>query len=166
MWNKIYPIALAVFVLIMIVLAYLAFSELQSIGFKSNIIAENFQVKEGYYRQFLWLSSVLLLIVANVLLWLERRAWALWATLAYFAIFLLIDGWWLGKTFFDYQKENNLSDSLIPTSGLLTSFVCVIAAIGIFFNQFLVLRMRDRIHGVEKPVGETVVEGPPPTEET
>lgn len=145
MWNKIYTVALAIFVLVMLVLTYLTFSQLQSVGFAPAVIAENYLVYESYFQQFLWMSSVALLILANVLLWTEQKSWALWATFLYFAVFVLLQGWWFGRMFSAYQQNNNLPQNAISFGILVSTFICIIAAVGIFFNQFLVLRMRERM---------------------
>lgn len=147
MLKKIFPLALAVASLVMIFLAYTAHSKLNSIGFAPATVAESYLVYQNYYQQFLVLSSLILLILANVLLWKERRAWALWATLAYFSVFILIQGWWLDAQFLTYKKQNNLWQGEFSLSGFVSALFCVAAAVGIFFDQFLVLRMRDRIHG-------------------
>lgn len=147
MLKKIFLLAVAVAALVMIVLTYAANSKLNSIGFAPATVAENYLIYQSYYQQFLVLSSLILLILANVLLWKERRAWALWTTLAYFSIFVLLQGWWLDANFFTYKKQNNLWQGEFSLSGFVSALFCVAAAVGIFFNQFLVLKMRDRIHG-------------------
>lgn len=146
MWNKIYPVALAIAVVVMIVLTYLAYSKLQSVGFAPSVIAANYLTFEGYYGQFLWFSALILLILANILMWTQRRSWALWATLSYFVIFLLLKGWWLDKVFFNYQQENSLTDSSLFAGGLISTVLCVFAAVIVYFDQFLVLRLHERMY--------------------
>lgn len=157
MWNKIYLVALAIAVLMMGVLTYFSYSWLQSVTKPTDVVA-SFEYYSNFSWTFLFISSVVLLIVANVLLWLSRRAWALWTTLAYFSIFILLQTWWLNGAFLSYQKTNNLTESTFSFLGLGGTALCIIVAIGIFFDQFLVLRMRDRMYGAataaaEKPTG-------------
>lgn len=169
MWNKIYPIFLAVFVLVMLVLTYLAYSQLQSIGFAPEVIRDNYQTYENYFRQFLWMSSVVLLILANVLLWTERKSWALWTTLLYFALFTLLEGWWLGRAYTAYLQQHNLPQSAISFGILISTIMCIVAAVGIFFDHFLVLRMRERIYKTDSAeISDDIVaiEEKPPAEET
>ena len=147
MWNKIYALALVVATLVMIILSYLSFSQLQAIGFSPATIADNFRGYESMFREFLWISSLILLIVANVGLWQTRRSSALWLTLLYFAVFVLLDTWWLGSFYFDYRKQNNLTADSFSFSGIFGVILCVSAALVVFFDQFIVLRMRDRMHG-------------------
>jgi hypothetical protein len=168
MWNKIFPVVLAVAVVAMLILTFLAYSQLQSVGFAPAVIAENYLTYENYFRQFLWISSLILLILANVWLWMEGRSWALWATLLYFSFFTLLHGWWLGGVFSDYLLEKNLPKSGISFGILISTFVCMICAVGIFFDQFLVLRMRERMYKIDAPVEpseEISIEEKPPNEE-
>src|SRR5215213_1435539 len=150
MWTKIYLILFAVALLTMSVLTYLSYAQLQSIGFAPKDIAENFLSYAGTYWTGFWIFSLALLILANVVLWLNRRAWALWLTLLFFSIFVLIRTWWLNELYVNYAKQNNLAAESIPAYGIFGVLFCIVFAVGIFFNQFLVLRMRDRVHGVDK----------------
>jgi hypothetical protein len=157
MWNKIYSVALAVFVLVMLALTYLTYSQLQSFGFAPSVIADSYLAYDNYYLQFLLLSAVLLLIPANVLLWTEKKSWALWATLSYFAFFILLQGWWLSRVFSAYRLKNNLTQDSISFGILVSAIICLVAAIGIFFNQFLILRLRERMYGAENSADEILV---------
>ncbi len=94
---------------------------------------------------FLWISSIVLLVLANVVLWTTRNAWAMWATFLYFAFFILFQTLMLDKSFFSYKQQNGLTDrafSLTIFSGVVFSFL---AAVIVFFNQFLIKRMRDKM---------------------
>jgi hypothetical protein len=157
MWNKIYFLVLAIAVLVMVVLTFFAFTWLQSVT-KPVDVAANYDYYSNLYGTFLWLSSLVLLILANVLLWKTRRAWALWTTFLYFAAFVLLQSWWLGGLYLDFKQRNNLAQETFSFSGLIGSVLCVLAAVGIFFDQFLVLRMRDRIFGAAAAAA-----APPPT---
>lgn len=155
MLNKVFPIALTLAVVIMAILTYFAYLQLQSVGFAPSVIAGNYLQFEGYYQQFLWLSSVILLLLANILLWKEKKSWALWATLGYFAFFVLINGWWLNGIFADYKRANFSPDGNLNTAGLFSAIICIAAAVAVFFDQFIVLRMRERMHPVNEPVSES-----------
>lgn len=164
MWNKVYFLALAVAAVVMGVLAYLAFNELQKIGFAPATIAGNFLYYESMYHQFLWMSSVLLLIVANVVLWQMRQARALWTTLVFFAVFVMLDTWWLGGLYSNYKQTNLAAPDSFSFSGIVGAILCVAAALIIFFNHFIVLRMRDRINGVPAVNAGTAPVAAPPVE--
>ena len=162
MWNKIYLLGLAVAILAMGVLTYLSFSWLQSVTRPADVVA-TYESYANLYWTILCISSLILLVLANVLLWTSRKAWALWLTFAFFAGFLLLQTWWLHGLFLAYQKANNLTETTFSLLGLGAAFLCVIVAVGIFFDQFLVMRLRDKIRGTEKtleppaPAGETVL---------
>jgi apolipoprotein N-acyltransferase len=169
MWNKIYLLALAVAVLAMCVLTYFSVSWLQSVTKPTDVVA-NYNFYSNLYWTILCISSLVLLALANVLLWTTRQARALWITFAYFAGFVLLQTWWLNSLFLDYQKTNNLTETTFSLLGLGGAFLCVVVAVGVFFDQFLVLRMRDKMQRVEKPVEADMLdeaaltEEPPPIE--
>lgn len=165
MWTKIYLILFAVALLAMSFLTYLSYTLLQSIGFAPKDIAESFLGFAATYWTFFWISSLVLLVAANVVLWLTRRAWALWLTLLYFSIFVLARTWWLNEVYYAYAKQNNLAADGFFGYGILGVLICIAVAVGIFFNQFLVLRMRDRLHNVDKPAEEIAVVEETPREE-
>lgn len=162
MWNKVYLLAAAVTALVMAVLVYFAYNELQTIGFAPKTVVENFQYYESMYHQFLWMSSLILLILGNVVLWKMRKSWALWTTLLYFAAFVLLDTWWLGGLFSEYKKSNFPAGESFSFTGIVGAILCVAAALVIFFNQFIVQRMRDRVSSAPPspasaaPVSDTV----------
>lgn len=164
MLNKIYLLVLALAAVVMIVLSYLAYNQLQAIGFAPQTIAGNFHHYESLYQQFLWISSLILLVLGNILLWQTRRSWALWATLLYFAFFVLLGSWWLGSLGFDYAQQNNLTDKSFSLGGILGAGLCIIAALIVFFDHFIVLRMRNRVHGVPSPETNAAAEEVPPVE--
>lgn len=157
MWTKIFLILFAIAVLAMCFLTYLPYAQLQSIGFAPKDIASSFLSYAGIYWTCLWFSALVLLILSNVILWLTRQYWALWLTFLYFSIFVLVRTWWLNEVYVSYTKQNNLPAETLFGYGIIGVLLCIIAAVGIFFNQFLVLRMRDRMHGVDKSAEEIVV---------
>lgn len=165
MWTKIFLILLAVAFLAMSVLTYLSYSQLQSLGFAPKDIAASFLSYAGFYWTVLWISALALLILSNVLLWLTRRYWALWFTFLFFSIFVLVRTWWLNEVYVSYTKQNNLPAETLFGYGILGVLLCIVAAVGIFFNQFLVLRMRDKAHSLEKPAEEIAVVDEAPREE-
>jgi hypothetical protein len=165
MWTKIFLILLAVSFLAMSVLTYLSYAQLQSIGFAPRAIAESFLAYGGFYWTGLWISALALLILANVVLWFNRRAWALWATFLFFSLFVLVRTWWLNEVYVSYTKQNNLPAETLFGFGIIGVLMCIVAAVGIFFNQFLISRMRDRVHGDDIAAQKVVVAEDNPREE-
>lgn len=144
MWNKIYTAVLGISFVVLAVLTYYAYTWLQSVGKPVNVV-ESYSYFANLSRMFLLASSIVLLILANVVLWTTRHAWAMWTTFLFFALFMLIQSFWLDQSFFRYKQQNGLADSPLPLgvfSGIL--FVALAAAI-VFFNQFIVRRMRDKM---------------------
>jgi hypothetical protein len=142
MLNKIFLLLLAIAIIAMSVLTFFTFQQLQSTGFSPSKIIENFSFYESLQSQFLWISSLILLIFANVLLWTNKSIWSLWLSFLYFAVFILLNTMWLGELAFAYKKTNGLSDGSFSLLGIAGAVLCVIVAVGVFFDQFIVLRLR------------------------
>ena len=145
MFTKIYLVLFVVALLVIATITFLAYTQLQSVGFPPPQIVERFEGYESIFKTVLWISSVVLLILANVILWTTRKSWALWVTFAYFAVFILLDMWWLGDSLVAYKKQNNLFNGSFQVGGIFAAFMVVIVGIGIFFNQFIALRLNDKM---------------------
>jgi len=163
MWNKIYLGCLAASALALGILMYLSIDWLNSIG--SPVIAVE---KYNYYSNlswaFLWISTLILLAVGNVVLWKLRKSWALWATLLYFAFFIVLQTFWLDQSLFQFKQKNGGGDgfSFSPFFGIA---LIVLAAIIVFFNQFLVKRLSDKMLPTEQPI-EHIPENNLPKDDT
>ncbi len=144
MLGRIYLVLLSVAVVVMGALTYLSYGWLQSIGDPQNAI-QNYQDYSGISWSVLWVCFLALVIVANVLLWKTRKAWALWASLLFFVSFIIIQTFWLENAFFNFVKENTASESKYFIRPFLGITISAIATIGIFFDQFILLRMRDKL---------------------
>ena len=156
MLSKVYLALLAVAILVMTALTYFSYSWLQSISNPINVV-ENYQTYSGISWSALWISFIALLVFANFLLWKTRRGWALWASLFFFVGFVVIQMFFVDQAFFTYQKENGLTEKSFFLTPVLGVAICGVAAIGIFFDQFLVSRMRDKMFG-ETADSEEVIE--------
>lgn len=159
MLNKIYLILFAVAILLMAVLSYLTVSQLNSIGFPPPQIVEYFRSFESLHWLSLWISSLALLILANVILWTNRTSWALWITLLFFGVFIMVNTWWLTENLGSYQKVHNLeTGGMLSKNGIFGAILCIVGGIGIFFNQYIVLRMRDKMFDKPSEVVEEKTE--------
>lgn len=147
MWNKIYSLLLVVSIVIVGAVAYLAYSQLQSFGFAPAQIVASFDTYSSAYWGFLGICFVILLTVGNIILWKFRTAWALWTSLAFFVVFVLLKSFWLGRVLFDYETANGLTHSSPFISYFAGVLLCAAAAAAVYFNHFLVLRMRGKIYG-------------------
>ena len=163
MWNKIYLIALAAAVLAMGILLYLPYSWLESVTAPSNV-ALNYNYYSNISWLFLLISSLALLIIGNLVLLRTGKSWAMWASFLYFAVFIIIHTFWLGAQFFRYQQTNNLTDSVFSFGAFFGAVLVGLAAIIVFFNQYLVKRLLDKMN----PAAAQPIEPSPdefPTEE-
>jgi hypothetical protein len=155
MFTKIYLALLGISILVILTITFLCYSQLQSMGFAPTQIVEYFESYDGFYKTALWISSIALLILGNVILWMSKKSWALWVTFVYFAAFILLDMWWLGDLLVAYKKQNNLLSGSFQFGGIFAALMVVIVGIGIFFNQFIVLRLHEKMFN--KPVEETEI---------
>ena len=147
MWNKIYLAVLALAVVVMCFFTFYANSWFGSIGNPKDVLA-GYEYYAGLSSTFLWISTAVLVILANVILWLTRRGWAFWTTLGYFALFVILRTFWLEKARYNFQN----SDSLFFTP--IVGVILIIAAGAfVFFNQLLNLRLNEKMY---PPPPETV----------
>ncbi len=160
MLNKIFLGLLAVAILMMAALSFLTNSQLTSIGFPPPQIVETFRSYENLHWLAMWISSLVLLVLANVIMWTNRKSWALWLTFVFFAAFIMVNTWWLTENLSAYQTSNKLdTGGMLSKNGVFGAVFVVATGIGIFFNQFIVFRLRDKMFGQStKPVEEQVVE--------
>lgn len=145
MWNKIYLIVLVVFLLAMALLTNYSRDWLQSIGSPQAAI-EGYFYYSNFSWIFLWFSAFVLLILANVVLAKYLKSWAMWATFLYFAFFIMVRYFWLGRSALQFQSENGFPDAGLSWGPILGVILCAAAAAFVFFNQFTVLRMSKTMH--------------------
>lgn len=151
MWNKIYLIALAVAILVMSVLLYFPYSWLQSITAPREVAAQ-YQFYSNISWMFLLISSLVLLVLGNVVLWMTRRSWAMWLSLLYFAFFIVAHTFWLENVFFRYKQSNNLESGVVSWSPIVGVVLVGLSAIIVFFDQYLVKRFQDKMYPAVPPV--------------
>ncbi len=145
MWNKIYLLTLAVLLLPMVFLSYYSWSWLQSVT-APQAVAANYQYYSNFGWTYLWISTIVLMILGNILLWKTRRAWALWTTFLYFALFIIVRYFWLEQSFFQYQQDKGLTGDGLSIQPLIGVVLCALAAVIVFFDQYLVKRLHDKMN--------------------
>lgn len=145
MWNKIYLAVLAVAFIVTSFLTIYANTWLGSIGNPKDAL-EGYYYYAGLGSTFLGVSSFVLLVIGNVILWNTRRAWAMWTTFVYFTIFVILRTFWLEKTRYNFEN----SDSLFVTPVVGVILVVSVGAI-VFFNQFINLRLNEKMYPVKLP---------------
>lgn len=165
MLNKVYLIAFAALSLLMAFLTWWAGSWLHSIGSPDS-------VKDGYFSSSatgwiaLWASFIILLIIANIILWSARKAWAIWLSFLYFAVFIFLRFWWLEGDYLDFARRHGFTDSSFSTGPLVAAILVVGIGMLIFFDQFVVLRLAEKMHPTVIPpeTGDTGSKPEPPPE--
>ncbi len=155
MLNKIYFLLLAIAVLLMCVLAFMANNWLASIG-EPKFAATNYESYTALYWTCLWISSAILLVFSNVLMWMNRQAWSLWLTFGYFSVFVLLQTFWLEGSYLAFKQKHSLTDATFSALGLFGAFLCIGLAVGTFFNQFIVTRLSEKMFGEKKKLEEEV----------
>lgn len=156
MLNKIYAILLAIVTATSSVLIYMPYSWLQS-RTDPRDIQTNYLYFYNISWSFLFISTLILLIAANVLLWKTKQAWAMWASLLYFTVFIIAHKFWLDSAFFSFQQTNRFTDSSISFGAITGVVLIVLAAVIVYFDQYLIKRLHNKMYPPLLPV-ETLPE--------
>lgn len=152
MWSKIYLIALILSLGLMCFFTYYSYSWLASIVSPASVI-EGYEYHANLSWIFLWLSSVVLLILANTVLVNSRRSWAIWTTCIYFAAFIVIRYFWLELSFFQYKRANFAWNESFSIGPFFAVFLVVLGSAVSYFDIFAVTRLQNRIH--PRPIAST-----------
>lgn len=147
MWSKIYLVILAVACLVMAFFTFYSWSWLQSIGLPAAAVA-GYEYHSGLAWPALWILTIALLVMGNAILWASGRAWAMWVTFIYFSAFAVIRYFWLDQAFFQFKKTNGLFDGSFSIAPLMAVILVVLMAAIVFFDQFIVLRLRAKTYPV------------------
>ncbi len=161
MLIKSYIVLLAVSIAVMSFFSLYSWSWLGSIGSPVSAVA-GYEYHAGLSWPFLWLSASILLILANSILWISGRLWPIWGTLLYFQAFVLIRAFWLDRALLGYKNAAGMTDSTFTVAPIMAALLIVIAGAIVFFDQFLVLRLRAKTYpGSEET---SAAEHDPPSE--
>lgn len=162
MLTKIYLGMLAVAICLTSFFTYYSWSWLQSIG-RPAVAVEGYTYHDNLGWYVMIVSSVILLIAANSIMWTTRNGWALWATFGYFAVFTLIRYFWLDQALFQFKKLNGLSDGSFSIGPLFGVVLVLAAGVFVFFDQFAMIRLHRKMYPpVIEPETPTTNDGPDP----
>lgn len=145
MWNKLYLALLGLSTVLMAFFAYYSSSWLHSVGRPADAIA-GYEYHSGLACTVLLISGLVLLALANGVLWATQRAWAIWATFGYVTVFLLIRYFWLGESYFQFNTENGLTNSNYSFGPVFGVILIIICALIVFANQFLSIRLYQKMY--------------------
>lgn len=141
MLSKSYLAALGLSTAVMGFLTYYSWSWLQSIGQPAAAV-EGYQYHSNLAWITLWISTTILLIIGNAVLWAARSAWAMWLTFLYFAVFVVIGFFWLER---EYMRFAETFSTFSPKPILGAALIVLMAAI-VFFDQFIIIRLRSETY--------------------
>lgn len=145
MFSKIYLALLGISIAVMAFMSYYAWSWLHSIGQPDAAMAE-FYYYSAIASTTLWVSTAVLLIFANAILW-HGRAWAIWTTFLFFAAFAVIRYFGLEFAFADFRMRSFPNGTGVLTGPMIAVVLIILMAAIAFFNQFIVTRMRAKTLG-------------------
>lgn len=154
MWTKIYLGTLGVSTAVLAFLIYYSWSWLQSIG-DPNASVANFSYYADLAWTALWVATIILLIVGNILLWMRSSLWAMWATFLYFSVFVAAGYFWLSPAFLTFQQHNGLTERTFTAGPLYGAVFIFLMAVIVFFDQFLVVRLHKKMYGEVQPLSES-----------
>lgn len=160
MLSRIFFLVLAASVLLTAFFVYYSHGWLLSIGAPGAAL-EGFYYYSGVGWIVVLISSAILLGVANVILWHMRRAWAIWTTFLYFAVFTLIWYFWLKRSARAFALTSGLPTDLSTLTPFIGVVFCISAAAFAYFDQFLVVRLAARMHPETDKVAEQPTLPPP-----
>jgi hypothetical protein len=158
MWTKVYLATAMVFIFLLGFVTYYSASWLGSITAPADAYA-GYEYFRGLSWWMLWIASAILLILANFLLARTDRGWAMWATLGYFAVFVLVIGFLLPISSIGFLRDKGFAPE---TSAYLSPFLAVGLCVGfaglVYVNHLLATRMRTRFVADEPPADEVADE--------
>ncbi len=149
MLTKIFLGALGIAVVVMAVFAFLSYNSLQSMGFPPPTIADSFDNYSNLYWTALWISGAVLLILSNFVFFATRHARFFWISFVFFAAFVLLQTWFLSDLGFNYKKINGLGNGAFNAAGIGGIVICLAVGIGIFCNQFIANRIKQKFSAEE-----------------
>jgi hypothetical protein len=153
MLIKIYIALLALSVLIMGFFTLYSWSWLSSIGSPAGAIA-GYEYYAAISWPVLWLTASILLILANSILWVTGRVWPMWTSLIYFQVFVILRAFWLDPALLAFQNASGLTDRSFTVAPLLAAIIILMAAAIVFFDQFLIIRLKQKTFPESAPPSE------------
>lgn len=161
MLNKIYLCLLGVSTALMAFFTYYSWSWLQSIGLPA-AAAEGYRYHADLAWYTLWITFVALLMLGNGVLWATRSSWAMWTSYVYFAVFAVIDHFWLGQAAFHFKKANGLWDGSFSLGPFFGAFLISAVGVFVFVDHFMVVRLYRRMFppAPDEPTNENANEIP------
>lgn len=145
MFSKIYLAALGLSAAVMAFFTYYSWSWLQSIGQPAAAVA-GFEYNSNLAWMALWITSIVLLLLGNAVLWTTRSAWAMWLTFIFFSVFVVAKFFWLNLALAHFLIGNESAGAGVLTGPFLAVLLIVVMAAIVFFDQFMVIKLREKTY--------------------
>ncbi len=145
MWNKIFLGTIAFFSIVVGFFTYYSWSWLQSIGSPRTAI-EGYAYNSSLGWTTFWIGTIVLLIIANIVLLKTEKAWALWTTFGFFALFVIAKYFWVGLTALEVERQNSLPISGSILGPFLAVILCLIFGAFVYADQLLAVKLLRRIY--------------------
>ncbi|MBK9215554.1 MAG: hypothetical protein IPM59_08125 [Chloracidobacterium sp.] len=158
MFGKIYLGILAVSMALMAFFTCYSCSWLKSVGAPAAAMA-GYEYHSTYGWTALWLTTAVLLLLGNAVFWAGGRAWALWLSAIYFAIFSILRSFWLEPAAAEFRTANGLSsgDGIGP---IFAAVLIVVVFVVAFVDQFVLVRLRKLTFPPAAETEQATPEGP------
>jgi hypothetical protein len=141
MFRKIYLVALGLSIAVMAFFSYYSWSWLQSIGQPAAAVA-GYEYHAHLAWITLWITTAMLLILGNAVLWTTRSVWALWITCLYFALFVIVRFFVLGRAFVHFSETS----STFSAGPIIGAGLIILMAAFVLFDSFIVVRLLARFY--------------------
>jgi hypothetical protein len=143
MWSKIYLSVLGLSLVVMAFFTFYGWSWLQSIGAPQTAL-DGYSFHAATSWPLLWITTCVLLLLGNAVLWATARSWAMWTTLGYFAVGVIVKYFWLERAAASFRTTHGLAVDSISLGPFLAVAIILVVSVAIFFDYFLVLRLHQK----------------------
>lgn len=150
MWTRIYVGVFAAAVLVVGFFTYYSWGWIESIGRPEDAIA-GYQYASQAAWAMLCLCSIALLFVACGVMWAGARAWALWLTFAYFAVFVGINGFWLDHGYQRLLERAAGIDTNVWATPVISVLMIIGAAVALLAIQYMIVVLRKKFDRAALP---------------
>lgn len=143
MINKIFLGLVAVAAAASGTIFYYAYSWLGSIG-NPEIASKGYVSSSTLGWTLLWISFLVLAVVALISLWQSKSKWPLWITFVYFAVFsslLMLND----SSFSNFMETNSLETEYTLLNPLIIAVLLVVLLVGVLAAQMLLVNVRVKV---------------------
>lgn len=85
----------------------------------------------------------------------------MWVTFVYFAAMVVVRFFWLEQAYFQFRKTNSLADGSFALGPFVAVIMIVVLAAIVFFDQFIVVRLRQKMYPPTQDIVADTAEAEP-----